>query len=572
MKTLWKTPQFGEELAAHLETELGIPLILCQLLVQRNITTVEAATEFLNPHLVDLHDPFLMLDMDKAVQRLDTAILNEEKILLYGDYDVDGTTCVAMMFSYLHNLHPHLDYYIPDRDKEGYGVSLLGVEYARVQNCKLVIAMDCGIKANEAVALANSYGIDFIVCDHHLPEGDLPEALAILDPKRPDCPYPYKELSGCGVAFKLAQAYAQRQNVPVEEIDYLLDLVATSIACDIVPMTGENRVLAHFGLQKINHAPRVGIWALIQKSGRKFPMNISDLVFGLGPLINASGRLGDARQTVKMLLASDKQSALDNAASIVQRNKERREIDSKMAEQARLQWKKTEDIDNKSSIVLYQPNWHKGIIGIVASRLSDEFHKPTVILTLSEGRAVGSARSIPGFDLYEALQACGDLFYNFGGHAHAAGLQMPVENVAIFRERFDALVRDNNQLTTPLPVLEISADLDIETITLDFWQQLKRFAPFGPHNQNPIFKTSNAEDTGNSRLLENNHARFSLKQAHAKKTISGIGFGMGQLITELKGKDAPFEVAYNIQEGIWRGEMQLSLQIKDLKWKEEGET
>jgi single-stranded-DNA-specific exonuclease len=572
MKTLWKTPPFDEELAANLQHELGIPLILCQILIQRGITTVEAATEFLNPHLVDLHDPFRMIDMDKAVQRLDLAIQNEEKILLYGDYDVDGTTCVAMMFSYLHNLHPHLDYYIPDRDKEGYGVSLLGVEYAHEHHCKLVIAMDCGIKANKAVDLANQYGIDFIICDHHLPEGDLPNAVAILDPKRPDCHYPYKELSGCGVAFKLAQAYAQYQNVPMEEIDYLLDLVATSIACDIVPMTGENRVLAHFGLQKINHSPRVGIWALIQKSGRKFPLSISDLVFGLGPLINASGRLGDARQSVKMLLATDKQSALDSASFILQRNKERREIDTKMAEQARSQWKKTEDVDNKSSIVLYQPNWHKGIIGIVASRLSDEFHKPTVILTLSEGRAVGSARSIPGFDLYEALQACGDLFYNFGGHAHAAGLQMPVENVAIFRERFDALVRDNNQLTTPLPVLEISADLDIETITLDFWQQLKRFAPFGPHNQNPIFKTSNAEDTGNSRLLENNHARFSLKQAHAKKTISGIGFGMGQLITELKGKDAPFEVAYNIQEGIWRGEMQLSLQIKDLKWKVEDET
>jgi single-stranded-DNA-specific exonuclease len=570
MKTLWETPPFEENIATQLQEELGIPLILCQLLVQRNIITVEDATTFLNPHLVDLHNPFLMKDMDKAVQRLDRAIQNEEKILLYGDYDVDGTTCVAMMFSYLHNLHPHLDYYIPDRDKEGYGVSILGIEYAREHHCKLVIAMDCGIKANEAVALANSYGIDFIVCDHHLPEGDLPEAVAILDPKRPDCPYPYKELSGCGVAFKLAQAYAQHHNVPVEDIDYLLDLVATSIACDIVPMTGENRVLAYYGLQKINHSPRIGLWALIQKSARKFPLSISDLVFGLGPLINASGRLGDAKQTVRMLLAADKQSALDNAANIVQKNKERREIDTKMAEQARLQWAKTENSADKNSIVLYQSNWHKGIIGIIASRIADEYHKPTVVLTLSEGRVVGSARSIPGFDLYQALQSCEDLFYTFGGHAHAAGLQMSPDNIEVFRARFEKIVRESNQLTSAYPILEISAELNIEQITLDFWQQLKRFAPFGPYNQNPIFKTSNAEDTGNSRLLENNHARFSLKQAHAKKTISGIGFGMGEKITELKSKEVPFAVAYNIQEGIWRGEMQLSLQIKDLKWNEEG--
>jgi single-stranded-DNA-specific exonuclease len=566
MRTLWETPPFDEKTAEYLTQELGLPLVLCQLLVQRNITTVEAATEFLNPHLVDLHDPFLMRDMDVAVNRLDIAIRNEEKILLFGDYDVDGTTCVAMMFSYLQNIHPHLDYYIPDRDKEGYGVSLQGVEYARETQCKLVIAMDCGIKANEAVRLAKSYGIDFIICDHHLPEGDLPEAVAILDPKRPDCSYPYKELSGCGIAFKLAQAYAQNNNVSVEEIDYLLDLVATSIACDIVPMTGENRVLAYFGLQKINREPRIGLWALIQKSARKYPLSISDLVFGIGPLINASGRLGDARQTVRMLLAADKQSALDNAANIVQKNKERREIDFKMAEQARQQWGKTEDSENRQSIVLYQPNWHKGIIGIIASRIAEEFHKPTVILTLSEGRAVGSARSIPGFDLYEALQKCEDLFLTYGGHAHAAGMQLTVENIEIFRARFDALVSANNHKTTPLPLLEISAEMDIEAITPEFWKQLKRFAPFGPHNQNPTFSTSKVSDTGNSRLLENNHARFSLKQAHSRKVISGIGFSMGDKIKEIKESDAPFDVAYNIQEGIWRGEMQLSLQIKDVKF------
>jgi single-stranded-DNA-specific exonuclease len=565
MKTLWKTPTYDEKIAEYLTQKLGLPSVLCQLLVQRNITTLEAATEFLHPHLKDLHDPFLMRDMDKAVTRLDSALQNEEKILLFGDYDVDGTTCVAMMFSYLNNIHPHLDYYIPDRDKEGYGVSLQGVEYARETQCKLIIAMDCGIKANEAVKLAKSYGIDFIICDHHLPEGDLPEAVAILDPKRLDCPYPYKELSGCGVAFKLAQAYAQINNVSVEEIDYLLDLVATSIACDIVPMTGENRVLAHYGLQKINREPRIGLWALIQKSARKYPLSISDLVFGIGPLINASGRLGDAKQTVRMLLAADKQSALDNATNIVQKNKERREIDFKMAEQARQQWQKTENNENRQSIVLYQPNWHKGIIGIIASRIAEEFHKPTVILTQSEGRAVGSARSIPGFDLYEALQKCEDLFITYGGHAHAAGMQLSLENIEKFRGLFEEIVSKNNQLTTPEPILEINAEMDIEAITPEFWKQLQRFAPFGPHNQNPIFSTSKVSDTGNSRLLENNHARFSLKQAHSKKVISGIGFSMGDKIKKIKESDAPFDVAYNIQEGIWRGEMQLSLQVKDLK-------
>ena len=562
---LWQFPTIDDSLVDAMQSATQMDRIFCALLVQRGITTPEAARLFFRPSWEQLYDPFDMKDMERAVQRLDLAVKNNERILLYGDYDVDGTTSVALMYRFLSRFHSQLDYYLPDRDKEGYGVSMAGVEYAREQGCTLVIAMDCGIKAHEAVALAKSYSIDFIVCDHHVPEGGLPDAVANLDPKRPDCPYPYKELSGCGISFKLAQAFASFHDVPVQELSDLLDLVAVSIACDIVPMTGEHRVLAHLGLKRLHQAPSIGLWALIQKTGRPTPVNVNDLVFAVGPMINAAGRLGDARDAVRLMLSSDRNSALNYASQLLRRNKQRREVDHQTANEAINIVHAQPGHEFNKSIVLYNAAWHKGIIGIAASRMAERFHRPAVILTESNGRAVGSARSVPGFDLYAALQLCEDLFYSYGGHAHAAGMQMPVENVDAFVQRFEQVVQEQISQGAEQPVLELCGLLPLENITPDFWKTLKRFEPFGPHNRNPIFYATDVVDTGQSRLLDNNHVRFSIKSAHGQTVFGGIGFDMGQKFEELKGQ--PFDIAFNIREEFWRGERHISLQIKDLRAK-----
>lgn len=547
----------------HLQEVLGTDPLFCRLLAQRGVKTLDDARRFFRPSLDDLHNPFLMKDMDRAVERLDKALQDGERILLYGDYDVDGTTSVATMHAFLSGFYQNLDYYLPDRDKEGYGVSLAGVEYAREHGCALVVAMDCGIKAHEAVALAKSYGIDFIICDHHLPEGGLPDAVANLDPKRPDCDYPFKELSGCGIAFKLAQALALHHNTPQDELDGLLDLVAVSIACDIVPMTGENRILARFGLQRLNHSPRTGLWALISRINRPLPLNVSDLVFGLGPLINAAGRLGDARDAVRLLLSTDRNSALDYAAKLVDRNKRRREVDYAMADDAKRRFTEQPDWEMRKSIVLFDPDWHKGIIGIAASRMTETFYRPSVILTRSNNRAVGSARSIRGFDLYEALQECEDLFFSYGGHAHAAGMQMPVENVDAFAERFEAIANRNITPENSQPVIDICAKIRFENIDSRFRKTLRQFEPFGPYNRNPVFWAENLVDTGQSRPLANNHIRLSLRHADGQKVMTGIGFGLGDVFERVK--DRPFDVAFNLREEQWRGEPMLTLLAKDFK-------
>ncbi|MBK7940191.1 MAG: single-stranded-DNA-specific exonuclease RecJ [Lewinellaceae bacterium] len=559
----WQLIPTDEQVAQQLRDDLGIDLLFCRLLVQRGIKTVDEARTFFRPDLNDLHNPFLMKDMDLAVARLDKALKNGERILLYGDYDVDGTTSVALMFAFLSGFYQNLDYYLPDREKEGYGVSLPSVEYARKTGASLVIAMDCGIKAHDAVTLAKSYGIDFIVCDHHLPEGGLPDAVANLDPKRADCPYPFKDLSGCGIAFKLAQALTLHNNTPQEEIDDLLDLVAVSIACDIVPMIGENRTLAHFGLHRLNHSPRVGLWALMNRINRPFPLDVSDLVFGLGPLINAAGRLGDARDAVRLLLSADKNSALDRAGALVQRNRERREVDYAMADEARQRITGQPGWEARKSIVLYSPEWHKGIIGIAASRMTEAFHKPSVILTHSNNRAVGSARSVPGFDLYEALQQCEDLFFSYGGHAHAAGMQMPVENVDAFAERFESIACEKITPENTSPVLEICAKIRLDEIDPSFRRLLRQFEPFGPHNRNPVFWAEGVVDTGYSRLLTNNHVRLSIRHADSSKVMTGIGFGLGAVFEKVKSR--PFDIAFNLREEQWRGETVFTLQAKDLR-------
>ncbi len=549
--------------AERLQSELNIPLLFCQLLIQRGILNIDDARVFFRHDLNNTHNPFLMKDMDLAVERLDAALQNNERILLYGDYDVDGTTSVALMFAFLSRLHSNLDYYLPDREKEGYGVSLLGVEYARETGCSLIIAMDCGIKGHKPIALARTYGIDFIVCDHHLPEGDLPDAVACLDPKREDCPYPYKELSGCGISFKLAQALALHYNTPSEEITSLLDLVAVSTACDIVPMTGENRIFAHYGLQRLNRAPRLGLWAICERINRSRPLDITDVVFGIGPLINAAGRLADAREAVRMLLSEDKNSALDNASQLVTRNKERREMDFAMAEQAHRKFKEMANWDDRKSTVLFEPNWHKGIIGIVASRIVETFHKPTVILTESNGKAVGSARSVAGFDLYSALQQCEDLFSTYGGHAHAAGMQMPLENVDAFIERFETVVSQTIAPEMQHPQIDVCTKIRFEDITPEFWKMLQRFEPFGPQNRNPVFWAEDVSDTGQSRLLENNHVKLSLRQAGSKLEMTGIGFGLGKAFEKVQGK--PFGIIFDLREDEWQGKRTLKIYAKDMR-------
>ncbi|HAD11438.1 MAG TPA: single-stranded-DNA-specific exonuclease RecJ [Saprospirales bacterium] len=561
--TVWKLIPTDDTEAERLHAELKIPLLFCKLLLQRGIRTREDASIFFRHDLSNTHNPFLMKDMDKAVERLDHALQSGERILLYGDYDVDGTTSVALMYAFLSGFYANLDYYLPNRDKEGYGVSIQGVEYARETGCTLIIAMDCGIKAHKAIDLAKGYGIDFIVCDHHLPEGGVPDAVACLDPKREDCGYPYKELSGCGVSFKLAQGFALQHNMPSEELASLLDLVAVSTACDIVHMTGENRIFAHFGMQRLNRSPRIGLWAIAQKTNRPYPLDISDVVFGIGPMINAAGRLADAREAVRLLLSVDKNSALDYAGQLVQRNKDRRQMDQSTAEAAQHLFKMKSDWQTRKSTVLFDPNWHKGIIGIVASRMVEAFHKPTVILTESNGKAVGSARSVAGFDLYSALQECEDLFYTFGGHAHAAGVQLPLENIEAFEERFEQVVGRTILPEIENPQMDVSAVLRLEEVNADFWKMLKRFEPFGPHNNNPLFWAKSVFNSGKSRLLENNHVKLSLQQEGSNVVCNGIGFGLGKKYEAVEG--GPFDILFHIREEEWQGYRSLGLYVKDIR-------
>ncbi|MBK9335441.1 MAG: single-stranded-DNA-specific exonuclease RecJ [Lewinellaceae bacterium] len=558
----WQMRHTDAPVAQYLHDALGIHPLLCGILAQRGIATFDEARHFFRPALADLHHPFLMHDMEHAVKRLDQATQNNERILLYGDYDVDGTTSVALMYTFLSGFYPNLDYYLPDRDKEGYGVSAAGVEYARNTGATLVVAMDCGVKAHQAVALAKSYGIDFIVCDHHLPDADLPAAVAVLDPKRPDCPYPYKELSGCGVAFKLAQALALHWNTPAEELSPLLDLVAVSICCDLVPMTGENRVLVHLGLHSLNREPRLGLWALIQRSGRRYPLAVSDVVFGIGPMINAAGRLGDAREAVRVLLAADRNSAMEAAGALAVRNRERRKTDQNTAEVARRRVLDDPAAAGRKSIVLFDPHWHKGIIGIAAGRMVELFHRPTVILTQSGSKAVGSARSVPGFDLHTALSRCEHLFSSFGGHAFAAGVQMPLENVPVFINLFEKIVCETIPKEAEMPEIEINGLLNFADITPAFWRTLRQFAPFGPGNMTPVFWAREVTDTGQSRLLANNHVRLSVRQGNSP-VFSGVGFGLGEAFQTVQGK--PFDLAFSLFDDDWHGEKVLALMVRGIR-------
>ncbi len=552
---------FDEQAAQKLVDTLSISPILAQLLCQREITEAKAARQFLAPQLSDLHDPFLMLDMAEAVNRLAQAVDGKEKILLYGDYDVDGTTAIALMYAFLESQHALLDFYIPDRYKEGYGVSAQGIQYAKDTNARLLITLDCGIRAVEQIAAAKAAGMDTLICDHHLAGAHLPPALAVLDPKRANCAYPFKELSGCAIAFKLVQAYCKQRGLPDSQWKSLLDLVVVSQASDIVPLQGENRTLATFGLRQLNQHARLGLTALVRQSGRSYPLTISDIVFGIGPMINAAGRLADADAAVHLLLAADKSLAFEQAEALDRRNRLRKEVD-RVVEQEAEAILQTATMQTPHSIVLSKADWHKGVLGIVASRLAERHHKPTILLSGSAGELIGSARSAAGVDVHQALTKCADLLTSFGGHRFAAGLKLQSERLAPFAERFDQLVSEAVPPESREPHIELSARLKLANIRSSLWKDLQQLQPFGPGNRRPVFLSRGVYDTGHSRVLKGEHLRLELEEA-GSTGISAIAFSQADRYALLQ--KGPIDICYTIEQNRWQGRTRLQLNVKDIR-------
>lgn len=559
----WRILPSDESAVDKLQKELRIHPVVCRLLVQRDIYDFDSARHFFRPSLADLHDPFLLKDMDKAVNRLTTAIANGEKILVYGDYDVDGTTSVALVYLFLKQFHSAIDYYIPNRYKEGYGISTEGIDYAAANQFSLVIALDCGVKAIDKINYANQKNIDFIICDHHQAEAEIPNAVAVLDPKRLDCTYPYKELSGCGVGFKLMQAFALQQGIADSKLMELIDLVAVSIASDIVPITGENRILAYFGLKKLNENPINGLKLLKEIAGLKeATADIAAVVFSIGPRINAAGRVDDAKHAVTVLInETDNYLASENAKQLQSFNEERRNIDKQITDEAMAILAGAEYAQKKSS-VLYNENWHKGVIGIVASRLIDAYYKPTVLLTLSDGKVTGSARSIKDFDLYEAIFACREHLIQFGGHKFAAGLTMLPENVPAFIRAFEKVAQAQITDSMLIPEIVIDAELPLEEINLSLYNIIEQMGPFGPENMRPIFIARQLKDSGWSKAVKEEHLKLSVRMKNGQ-LIDGIGFGLAEKFNTIDKNN--FEICYQIQLNEWNGNTSLQLNIKDIK-------
>jgi single-stranded-DNA-specific exonuclease RecJ len=558
-------------LVRQLSAELGIDQSLANLLVQRGLRNFNEAKDFFRPQLSSLHDPFLMKDMYLAVARLDKALQDNEKILIYGDYDVDGTTAVALIYSFLRNFSNRISYYIPDRYIEGYGISYLGIDTAQTQGVSLIIALDCGIKAIEKVQYAKERGIDFIICDHHLPDERLPDAVAVLDPKRSDCHFPFDDLSGCGVGFKLLQAFCQHRNIPFSELVPLLDLLAVSIASDLVSITGENRVLAHFGLKQLNESPRKGLLSIIKLAGlEKHQITIDDIVFKIGPRINAAGRMESGKTAVDLLISQTDEEAFQIGATINTHNNDRKSIDREITQEALTMVKDAVDFSSCKSTVVYNPNWHKGVVGIVASRLVETYYRPTIVLTQSNGFVTGSARSIPGFDLYEAIEACSELLENFGGHMYAAGLTMKEEHLPIFKARFEKIVAEKVTDEMLTPMVNIDTFLDFKQITPKFFRLLKQFQPFGPGNMSPVFITENVYDNGNGRLVgsDGGHLKLELIQEDEPyRPISAIAFNQSEHFDYMQGGN-PVDICYSVAENYYRGIANIQLRVKDIKVRE----
>lgn len=570
INTHWKFLKLRNEqqiISDRLAEELGISPILTQLLAQRGITSFDEAKKFFRPDLSHLHDPFLMPDMDKAIERLNLALGRKEKILVYGDYDVDGTTAVSLVYKFLLQFTSSIDYYLPDRYTEGYGISYTGIDYAAAHGFSLVIALDCGIKAVEKIEYAKELGVDFIICDHHMPDAKLPDAVAVLDAKRIDSQYPYDHLSGCGVGFKLMQAFAINNDIDLALLYQLLDLVVVSIASDIVPITGENRVLAYYGLKKLNSSPSLGLKSIIDICGlNDKEISISDIVFKIGPRINASGRIQKAREAVDLLVARDEIFAREKSDCINQYNQTRKDLDKTITDEAAAILDKLEELSNKKSIVVYNSEWHKGVIGIVASRLTELYYRPSIVLTKSNGLATGSARSVPGFDIYKAIETCRDLLENFGGHTYAAGLSLKEENVDPFTKRFEAYVAENILPEQQHPLIDIDATIEFKDITPKFFRVLKQFSPFGPENMKPVFCTKRVFDYGTSRLVgkEQEHLKMELVDSSSENVMNGIAFRMWEFNDYLKALN-PLDICYTLEENTFNGNTTVQLMIKDIK-------
>nr|WP_288933703.1 single-stranded-DNA-specific exonuclease RecJ [uncultured Allomuricauda sp.] len=556
-------PKPTQESIDHLSKKLGVDDLVAQLLIQRGITNYEEAKAFFRPELSHLHDPFLMKDMHKAVERIEQAITNDENIMVYGDYDVDGTTSVALMSSYLMETYPNVATYIPDRYLEGYGISFQGIDFAADNDIGLMIALDCGIKAIGQIKYAKEKGIDVIVCDHHRPGEILPDAVAILDPKQKDCEYPYKELCGCGVGFKLIQALGSKQGKTIEDLMLYLDLVATAIAADIVPITGENRVLAYYGLMVINENPRTGIKALIDQT-KKRELTITDVVFIVAPRINAAGRMKHGQYAVTLLTENDFEKAKHYASEIELFNTERRSLDKEITEAALVQIQENQEEDRFTSVV-YNENWHKGVIGIVASRLTETYYRPTLVFTKSGDKLAASARSVKGFDIYNALEGCSDCLEQFGGHMYAAGLTLLEEQYEAFKNQFEKVVSGSIDPELLKPEISVDAKIEMNQITPKFMRILKQFAPFGPGNMTPIFMAEGLKDTGYARGVGEGekHLKCSLYQT-GSNPIGGIGFNLGNKLERLKGIK-PFDAVFSLDENEWNGTVSLQLKLRDIR-------
>ena len=570
-KWILKDPADPEKVG-RLSAELGIDRVLAELLVKRGVETFEQARSFFRPSLDDLHDPFLMKDMDKAVKRIRTAITTEEGILVYGDYDVDGTTAVALVYSFLRRYSTNVDFYIPDRYEDGYGLSYRGIDWAKEHGFSLIITLDCGIKANEKVDYAASLGLDVIICDHHLPESTIPAAVAVLDPKREDDNYPFDDLSGCGVGFKLVQAYSREYDIPFETLIPLLDLLVVSISADLVSMTGENRVLAHFGLRQLNENPRKGLQAIATLSKLEpGHLSIDDIVFKIGPRINAAGRMESGRLAVELLTSSDEHSAAVVGEKINDNNNERKSIDREITQEALEMVQSGAALSSSAATIVYNPNWNKGVVGIVASRLVEAFYKPTIVLTKSNDFITGSARSVAGFDLYEAIDSCADLMENFGGHVYAAGLTLREENLPEFVRRIEEFISTRITQEMLTPFTEIDARLEFSQITPKFFRLLKQFQPFGPGNTNPVFQTENVYDGGKGRKVGADGVHMKLDLIDEKQPfhqIPAIAFNMSEYFDYIKAGN-PFDICYSIVENYYRGNSTLQLRIKDIREREE---
>ncbi|MBL7811005.1 MAG: single-stranded-DNA-specific exonuclease RecJ [Bacteroidetes bacterium] len=551
-----------EEKVKRLADEIHVSQTIATILVQRGIETYEQAEKFFRPKFEDLHDPFLILGMDKAIARIQQAIDDREKMLIYGDYDVDGTTSVSIVYSFFRNFNQNIEYYIPDRYKEGYGVSKTGIDYAAENGVKLIIALDCGTRSNALVDYASSLGIDFIICDHHLPGETIPNAVALLNPKQNGCEYPYKELSGAGIGFKLVQAYTEKNGLPYEGIQEYLDLVAVSIASDLVDIRGENRTLAYYGLKKLNDRPAVGLDALLEGYTQKSNYSIMDIVFGIGPRINAAGRIGDAKAAVKVLIEKDFHTARQLAKVLQERNTERKELDNDITREAVSLIENNEVQSRKLSTVLQGKDWSKGVIGIVASRLVEQFYKPTIVFSLNDGYLTGSARSVKDFDIHEAIGACGDLVEQFGGHKYAAGLSIKEENFEAFAEKFEQVVRANISQHSLVPEIEYDLEIRLEDINPKMLKLIDQMAPFGPGNMLPIFRTNNLNSHGTARVLKDKHLKLQISQNSTP--LDGIGFGLSHHLMHVSNHSI-FHACYSIEENTYNGRTSLQLRLRDIK-------